>query len=233
MIEKISNNSGVSPAADLTQKATSSKTLCHTPFGDVLVDELATPNLAGIFSGSRADARSALAKAETAAVAPAAAISTVKAAVAASTEQTAAAAATAPATVAASTEQTEDATAGTAAGTQAADPSSIPTAESVFGSQPWLAAPAGTNPDGTQFGYNPLYFATPQTAEQIAAMVGGQVVEQNAIAPNGPIQQNTPNEMIKLSNGTVVNAGLIASFYTHGYPQSYIDQMIQDETQGA
>ena len=39
--------------------------------------------------------------------------------------------------------------------------------------------------------------------------------------------------MIKLSNGTVVNAGLIASFYTHGYPQSYIDQMIKDETQGA
>jgi hypothetical protein len=130
--------------------------------------------------------------------------------------------------VAASTEQA----AGTAADTQTADSSSAPTAQSVFGSQPWLAAPTGTNPDGTQFSYNPIYFATPQTAEQIAATVGGQVVEENAIAPNGSIYQNTPNEMIELSNGTVVNAGLIADFYDHGYPQSFVDQMIQNEIQG-
>jgi hypothetical protein len=38
--------------------------------------------------------------------------------------------------------------------------------------------------------------------------------------------------MIKLSNGQVVNAGLIAAFYDHGYPQSYIDLLIQNEIQG-
>ena len=59
-----------------------------------------------------------------------------------------------------------------------------------------------------------------------------QVVEQKAIAPDGPIQQQVPNEMIKLSNGRVVNAGLIAAFYDHGYPQSYIDLLIQNEIQG-
>jgi hypothetical protein len=220
MIQKVSDNSGVSPAADLTQKAASSKTHRHTPFGDVMVDELSTPNLAGIFSGGRPTARRALSVAQPTVVA-----SAPQAATAAATVQAASVASTAQAAVAASTPQT----ANTAADTPVADPSSIPTAQSVFGSQPWLAAPTGNNPDGTQFGYNPLYFATHQTAEQIAAMVGGQVVEQKVLAPNGPIQQNTPNEMIKLSNGTVVNAGLIASFYTHGYPQSYIDRMIQDE----
>ena len=46
------------------------------------------------------------------------------------------------------------------------------------------------------------------------------------------MQQNVPNEMIKLSSGQVVNAGLIADFYNHGYPQSYIDLLIKNETQG-
>ena len=223
MMEKISNNSGVSPAANPAQKTASTKTLCHTPFGDVMVDELSTPNVAAIFGGGRSGASKVPAVPKLVVAA-----TTMKAAVAASTGQAAAAATTLTAAVAASTEQA----AGTAADTQTADSSSAPTAQSVFGSQPWLAAPTGTNPDGTQFSYNPIYFATPQTAEQIAATVGGQVVEENAIAPNGSIYQNTPNEMIELSNGTVVNAGLIADFYDHGYPQSFVDQMIQNEIQG-
>jgi len=251
MIERISDNSGVSPAANPTQKAASTKTLCHTPFGDVMVDELSTTNLANVFGGGRRAASSAPATGQAAVAAPAAqyavAAATLKAsAVAASTEQTAGAAAAVPAAVAASTEQTAGAaaavpaavaasteqTVGAAADIRAADSSDAPTAESVFGSQPWLTTPTGSNPDGSQFSYNPLYFATPQTAQQIAAMVGGQVVEQKALAPNGPIQQNTLNEMIKLPNGTLVNAGLIAGFYEHGYPQSFVDQMIQNEIQG-
>ena len=246
MIEKISDNSGVSPAANLTQKAAGTKILCHTPFGDVMVDELSTPNFADAFSRGRSGARNASA-AQPAAVGPAAqsavaaasgqasAVATsVKAALAASVEHAAGAASTAQTTtgqsaVAACTEQA----AGAAAGTQDADASSAPTAQSVFGSQPWLQTPTGSYPDGSQFSYNPLYFATRQTADQIAAMVGGQVVEQNALAPNGPIRQNTANEMIQLPNGTLVNAGLIAGFYDHGYSQSMVDHMIQDEIQGA
>jgi hypothetical protein len=222
MIENISNNSGVSPAADLTQKAASAKTLCHTPFGDVMVDELSTPNLAAIFSGGRPDAKSASAAAQPVVVAPAA-----QAAVAASTAQAAVATtSTVQSAVAASTVQA--ATGG--------DPAqnSAPTAESVFGSSPWLADPTGTAPDGSSYSYNPLYFATTETADQVAQMVGGKVVASDQLASAGtPFVQQQPNQMVELANGTLINPGLVASFYTHGYPQSYIDTLIQNETQGA
>ena len=39
--------------------------------------------------------------------------------------------------------------------------------------------------------------------------------------------------MVKLSDGRLINPGLVASFYTHGYPQSYVDQMIANEVKGA
>jgi len=220
MIQKVSDNAGVAPVTDLTQKTATTKTHRQTPFGDVMVDELSTPNVAGIFLGGRSHARRAQATV---------AATTAQTAVAATTAQTAVAARRAPAAAVASTVNAAVA----APDSQAADSSSAPTAQSVFGSQPWLTAPTGNNPDGTQFGYNPIYFATPQTAQQIAAMVGGQVVEQNAIAANGAMRQQVPNEMIQLSNGSVVNAGLIADFYDHGYPQYYIDMLIQNEIRGA
>jgi hypothetical protein len=220
MMQKVSDNAGVAPVANLTQKTATTKTHRHTPFGDVMVDELSTPNVAGIFLGGRSHARRAQATV---------AATTAQTAVAATTAQTAVAARRAPAAAVPSTVNAAVA----APDSQAADSSSAPTAQSVFGSQPWLTAPTGNNPDGTQFGYNPIYFATPQTAQQIAAMVGGQVVEQNAIAANGAMRQQVPNEMIQLSNGRVVNAGLIADFYDHGYPQSYIDMLIQNEIRGA
>ena len=53
MIGRLTHNSGVSPATELTRKAESTKTLCHTPFGDVMVDELSTANRASAFPGRR------------------------------------------------------------------------------------------------------------------------------------------------------------------------------------
>lgn len=105
-----------------------------------------------------------------------------------------------------------------------------PTAESVFGANPWLANPTGQGPGGS-FGFNPIYFATPQTAAQVATMLGGKVVQANDIcsASGSPFAQQQPNEMVQLPNGKVVNAGVIASFYTHGYPQSFVDQMVANE----
>jgi hypothetical protein len=35
--------------------------------------------------------------------------------------------------------------------------------------------------------------------------------------------------MVQLANGALINPGLVASFYTQGYPQSSIDQMIAAE----
>ena len=256
MIQKVSDNAGVAPVADLTQKTATTKAHRHTPFGDVMVDELATPNVAGIFLGGRSHARMAQATVAATTAQATVAARTAQATVAATTTQTAVAATRAQAAVAATpaqaavvTTRAQAAIAATpalaaavastlnaavaASDSQAADSSSAPTAQSVFGSQPWLTTPTGNNPDGTQFGYNPIYFATPQTAQQIAAMVGGQVVEQDAIAANGAMRQQVPNEMIQLANGNVVNAGLIADFYDHGYPQSYIDMLIQNEIRGA
>lgn len=106
-----------------------------------------------------------------------------------------------------------------------------PTAESVFGPSPWLANPTWSDPDGSTYSFNPQYFATPETAAKVAQMVGGTVVETNACisGPSGPFQQQQPNEMVKLPNGTLLNPGLVAGFYTHGYSQSQVDQMIANE----
>jgi hypothetical protein len=112
----------------------------------------------------------------------------------------------------------------------AASPAGPPTAESVFGSNPWETNPTGTGPTGT-YTYNPYYFATPQTAADVAAMVGGTVVAFNALGgPSGnPFVQSQPNEMVRLSNGAMINPGLVASFYTHGYPLSMVNQMVANE----
>ena len=109
-----------------------------------------------------------------------------------------------------------------------------PTAQSVFGDQPWMQDPQGSAADGTTWNYNPIYFASAATAAQVASMVGGTVFQENAItsAPGTTLQQTTPNEMVQLPNGTVLNPGLIADFYDHGYSQSMVDQMIQNEIKG-
>jgi hypothetical protein len=96
-----------------------------------------------------------------------------------------------------------------------------------------MANPVGTNPDGSQFSYNPWYFATPQAATQVAQMLGGTVVSSNEFtAPGSPFVQQQPNLMVQMPDGRTINAGLVASFYAHGYPQSYIDTLISNEING-
>ena len=109
---------------------------------------------------------------------------------------------------------------------------SAPTAESVFGPNPWITNPTGMGPDGTLYSYNPLYFATAAPAAQVAQMVGGKVVASDQIASLGGFAQQEPNQMVQLANGTLINAGLFAAIYTHGYPQSYVDMLVQNEIQG-
>jgi len=106
-----------------------------------------------------------------------------------------------------------------------------PTAESVFGPSPWVTNPSGTAPNGQVYAYNPYYFATQQTAAKVAQMVGGTVVQSNVLTPNsaGGFSQNQPNYMVKLEDGRLINPGLVASFYTHGYSQSYVDMMVAAE----
>jgi hypothetical protein len=120
-----------------------------------------------------------------------------------------------------------------AASTTPAAPSDSP-AEPVFADNPWLADPTCSGP-GPQTNYNPIYFATPQTAQTVAQMVGGTVVSMNAItsAPGSPFQQDQPNLMVQLPNGGLINPGLVADIYTHGWNQSFVDQQVANEVAGA
>ncbi|HLK68717.1 MAG TPA: hypothetical protein VKU19_35040 [Bryobacteraceae bacterium] len=109
-------------------------------------------------------------------------------------------------------------------------PVPAPTAESVFGPSPWVSNPTGVGPNGATYSYNPYYFASADTAAKVAQMVGGTVVQSNQLTGNGgAFSQNQPNLMVQLPNGHLINPGLVASFYTHGYPQSYVDQMVASE----
>ncbi len=112
---------------------------------------------------------------------------------------------------------------------QAPPAPSNPTLQSVFGASPYVSNPGGVAPNGVTYSYNPTYFATRATAEKLAQMYGGTVVEANAITPYGPFQQNQMNEMIRFPNGNVVNAGILASYFDRGWPQDQINIAIAGE----
>ena len=106
-----------------------------------------------------------------------------------------------------------------------------PTAQSLFGASPWSTSAGGTGPSGS-YNYNQYYFATPETAAKVAQMLGGKVVTMDAITPYGPFQQNQPNQMVQMPDGRLINAGLVAGFYDHGYTQQTVDKMIAAEVSG-
>jgi hypothetical protein len=105
----------------------------------------------------------------------------------------------------------------------------------LFGPNPWVADPTGYGPNGVITHYNPVYFATQQTAETVAQMLGGTVVPsvQITTAPGSPFQQNQLNLMVQLPNGGLINPGFIADLYTHNWPQPFINQQIAAEVAGA
>jgi hypothetical protein len=115
------------------------------------------------------------------------------------------------------------------------DLSPNPTAEEVFGPTPWIENPTYTDPNGQKSGsYSPTYFATPETGALVAKMLGGQLIEEDSITGGSTsgsgFQQDQPNEVVLMPDGTKVNAGIIAFIFTHGFPQSYINTLIANET---
>jgi hypothetical protein len=106
-----------------------------------------------------------------------------------------------------------------------------PTAQSLFGDNPWITDAGGTGPYGS-YNYNQYYFATPDTAAKVAQMLGGKVVTADAITPFGPFTQNQPNQMVQMPDGRLINAGLIAGLYDHGFSQRTVDQAIAAEVSG-
>jgi hypothetical protein len=100
-----------------------------------------------------------------------------------------------------------------------------PTLQSVFGDNPYMANPTMALPDGSVAAYNPMWFATPATAQKVAQILGGTVVEANDFTgEGGVIQQQQVNEMVQLPNGRLVNAGLVASYYDHGFSTSQLSE---------
>ena len=106
-----------------------------------------------------------------------------------------------------------------------------PSAQSLFGDNPWCTDAGGTGPQGA-YCYNPVYFATPATAAKVAQMLGGKVVAMDSITPFGPFKQNQPNLMVQMPDGKLINAGLIAGLYSHGYSKQTVDRLISQEVNG-
>jgi hypothetical protein len=110
----------------------------------------------------------------------------------------------------------------------ASEPVMAPTAESLFGPNPWISNPGGKGPAGS-YSYNKYYFATPETAAKVAQILGGRVVATNDLTPYGPFVQNQPNQMVQMPDGRLINAGIIASYYDRGLSQQSLDALINGE----
>jgi hypothetical protein len=151
------------------------------------------------------------------------------AAAAAAAGTTVATTASAPGAAASTTPAAASTTSMAASAAPADDP-----AGPLFGASPWLTDPTGGGL-GTVTHYNPVYFATPETAQTVAQMVGGTVTSTQVFtsAPGSPFQQDEPNLMVQLPNGGLINPGLIADIYTHGWNQAFENQQVANEVAGA
>ena len=68
-----------------------------------------------------------------------------------------------------------------------------------------------TSPDGTANNLNPDELATPSTAQQVAALLGGTVVQDNM---SGNFSQSSPTLEISVPGSSVeINAGLAAKLF--------------------
>jgi hypothetical protein len=206
MIQPITDTTLPTAAAVTPKETAPTAALCKTPFGEVLVDEMSTPNFAALF-GPRPAASTVTSK-------------TPETMAALSVAETAAATGSASLKAAASSVPLTNAAGG-------------PTAESLFGAEVFVTRPSGHGPSNTFWSYNPAYFASRQTADVLAKMLGGKVVERNAICPYGPMVQDQVNRMIVLPDGRELNAGLVADIFNHGRGQVQVDQMLKEEVAGA
>ncbi len=104
----------------------------------------------------------------------------------------------------------------------------------LFGANPWISDPTGKGPNGVVTQYNPIYFATQQTAQTVAQMIGGTVVQSNQMVPSpgSPFTLDQLNYMVQMPDGALVNPGLVADIYAHGWSQSMINQQVANEVSG-
>lgn len=216
MITGISDTTPAAAAAASTgvHSGANSQSPAGTAFGDVLVDQTAAADFLALFGHRDSSA-------------------------AASTASTTATGTSAPqaaaSTSAGGSGLTTAATQALAVSAAALNVNGGQTAESLFGTDIFLQNPGGHGPNGTQWGYNPAYFATRHTADIVAQMLGGTVVERNDICSSGAgsMVQDQPNELVQLSNGKLVNAGLVADIFNHDHCQVMINKMLQEAVENA
>ncbi|HKX00393.1 MAG TPA: hypothetical protein VJN43_21825 [Bryobacteraceae bacterium] len=132
--------------------------------------------------------------------------------------------------------------------TSAAAPAALSTAaNSPFNSPPATSSPAATNSRdpfvpqfqnvqvlssfGGAWDLNPTYFATRETADWLAKKYGtGEVVEAPYGGQGGPFAATANQYEIKLQNGKLVNAGLLADYYRRAPEDKFpgvADEMIR------
>jgi hypothetical protein len=87
----------------------------------------------------------------------------------------------------------------------------------------WEEDVAGVGPYGAVTTYNRLCFATRETAEQLAAMLGGTVEEVNF---QGPFSRSHPERIIVVGKARM-NAGMLADMVSR-YNPALAEAMIQE-----
>ncbi len=84
-------------------------------------------------------------------------------------------------------------------------------------------------------GINPLYCATDQTAADLASVLAdlNPTVVEDWPEPGWPVSntyyQTAKVPYLKFPDGTVVNAGEEASFFTHGYPPAFAESAVRGD----
>jgi len=105
------------------------------------------------------------------------------------------------------------------------DPVPVPVSPPVSKPPSWTPVfqnASMTGPDGQSWPLNSSYFATLDTAGRIAQMYGtGEVVTQPAGGTGGPFGANAQEYHIRLEDGRLVNAGMLASYYVRNPDNLY------------
>jgi hypothetical protein len=83
-----------------------------------------------------------------------------------------------------------------------------------------------TGPNGYSSNMNPIYFADPATAQRMAQQLGAELFYGDQFGSPGSPTSFPQQALLRLPNGQVVNAGLVANTYNHGYSQNTIDQIL-------
>jgi len=115
------------------------------------------------------------------------------------------------------------------ASTSSSSPETAPAPASSQAPAPkYETAVTGFNPNGSENIYNPEQFATLDTAQSVAKLVGGQAQEDQL---GGPYTRTAPERVIVGAGQNMLNAGLVADLFSKygDAPGSFAWQVIDSD----